>query len=258
MGTGVMLDIDGVLVVSWKVLPGAMEVVDWLRTTGIRFRLVTNTSSRTRRQIAELLTEAGLQFDVDEIVTAVSGAASYLAQYHPGARCFVLNEGDITEDLDGIDVVGPGSADVVLLGGAGPSVDYSELDAAFKLITAGIPVIAFHRNTKFQTVDGPALDMGAFVIGLEAATGVAIEVVGKPAPAFYEAVLSELGTLSANTVMVGDDIVSDVLGAQTVGITGVLVKTGKFRPSDLDGTIDRPDYVIADIGQFPNLFVRLL
>lgn len=257
MGNAVMLDIDGVLVVSWEPLPGAIAAFEWLRDRGIPLRLVTNTSSRTRRQIAERLVDAGFRVDLDEVITAVSGAARYLSEHHPNARCLVVNEGDLEEDLVGVETTGAGSAEVVLLGGAGPSVGYPELDAVFKLALDGVPVIALHRNTKFQTADGPALDMGAFVVGLEAAAGIEIEVVGKPAAAFYQAALADLDAVAGDTLMVGDDLVSDVLGAQAVGVTGVLVRTGKFRPSDLDGAPGRPDHVIDDIGGFPALFERL-
>lgn len=257
MGNAVMLDIDGVLVVSWEPLPGAIAVVEWLHDQRIPLRLVTNTSSRTRRQIVERLSAVGFGVDLDEVITAVSGAARYLTEHHPGARCLVVNEGSLEEDLIGVETTGVESAEVVLLGGAGPSVGYAELDAVFKLALDGVPILALHRNTKFQTADGPALDMGAFVVALEAAAGIHIEVVGKPAAAFFEAALAHLGAVAGDTIMVGDDLVSDVLGAQAVGMTGVLVRTGKFRPSDLEAPPGRPDHVIDDISGFPRLFERL-
>ena len=82
---------------------------------------------------------------------------------------------------------------VVLLGGAGASIGYRELDAVFKLAVEGVPVVALHRNTRFQTAEGPALDMGAFIVGLEAAAGIEIPVVGKPAPEFFRAALARSG-----------------------------------------------------------------
>jgi HAD superfamily hydrolase (TIGR01458 family) len=257
MISGVLLDIDGVLTVSWKPLPGAAEALAWLRDQEIDFRLVTNTSSRSRHQIAQLLADAGMEVDWSRILTAVSSAARYLAERHPGAGCLVVNEGPLEEDLKGIEMAGPGSAGVVLLGGAGPSVGYRQLDAVFKLAVKGVPVVALHRNTRYQTADGPALDMGAFVVGLEAAASIEIPFVGKPAPAFFHAALADLGVSPADALMVGDDIGSDVLGGQAVGMTGVLVKTGKFRPSDLGGVGPAPDHIIDDVGHMPGLLRRL-
>jgi HAD superfamily hydrolase (TIGR01458 family) len=169
----------------------------------------------------------------------------------------VLNQGDIAEDLEGFAVTGPASADVVLLGGAGPALGYSDLQAAFTLALKGVPLVALHRNLRYRTSDGLALDMGAFVVGLEAACGTDIPIVGKPAPAFFHAALQHLGCEAGDAVVVGDDIEADVIGAQDVGATGVLVKSGKFHPLDLEGSGRRPDHVIDDIGFLPDLFERL-
>jgi HAD superfamily hydrolase (TIGR01458 family) len=251
MTEGVLLDIDGVLTVSWEPLAGAIETIRWLTTEGIEFRLVTNTSSRTRREIATLLAQAGMEVDEARILTAVTSAARYLVDAHGGIGCFVVNEGDLREDLEGVEIVDSPEAGVVLLGGAGPSVGYEDLNAVFRLAMNGIPVVALHRNLRYQTADGPALDMGAFVVGLEAAANASVTVVGKPAPAFFAAALGDLGVEAGRVVMVGDDIHADVLGAQHAGISGVLVRTGKFRPSDMEESGEQPDHVLDDIGQLP-------
>jgi HAD superfamily hydrolase (TIGR01458 family) len=257
MATGILLDIDGVLAVSWKSLPGAAETLGWLADQGMPFRLVTNTSSRSRRQIAELLADAGVVVDPSTIVTAVSSAARYLDEHYSRASCLVVNEGPLGEDLEGVEIVEAGSAAVVLLGGAGPSLGYRDFDAVFKLAVDGVPIVALHRNARYQTADGPALDMGAFIVGLEAAADIEIPIVGKPAPEFFQAALDDLAVGPADALMVGDDIGSDVRGAQAIGITGVLVRTGKFRPSDLDGTGEAPNHLIDDIGHLPDLLEHL-
>ena len=90
-----------------------------------------------------------------------------------------------------------------------------------------------HRNLYWRTADGWQLDGGAFLAGLEEAAGVRAAVCGKPAPAYFASVLALLGVAADRALMVGDDIVNDVNGAQAAGIRGVLVRTGKFQPSDL-------------------------
>ena len=253
MAPVVLLDIDGVLTVSWQPLEGAVDTFRWLDDHGVEVRLVTNTSSITRAEIARRLFAAGMPVDPSHIVTSVSAAARYLTMRYPGVGCLVLNQGDLSEDLDSVDLVGAEEAGVVLLGGAGPDIGYDELNQAFSLAVAGTPLVALHRNTRFETADGLALDMGAFLMGLEAASHSTATIVGKPAEAIFRAALDDLGVDAGQAMMVGDDIGSDVLGAQAVGIAGVLVKTGKFRPDDLDGTTGRPDHLIDDIGQLPAL-----
>ncbi len=253
MGRAVLLDIDGVLTISWQALPGAADTLHWLRDLGSPVLLVTNSSSKPRRTIAGVLADVGLAVAPDDVLTAVGAARAYLGAHHPGAPCFVVNEGSLAEDLGGIELVGPDRAGVALLGGAGPSIGYADLDAVFRLALAGVPVVALNHNTRFQTADGPALDMGAFIPGLEEAAEIAIPVIGKPSPHMFAAALAALGAEAGDAVMVGDDLVADVGGAQAVGITGVLVRTGKFRPDDLTGDGPRPDHVIDGIGDLPTL-----
>ncbi|MDZ7678740.1 MAG: hypothetical protein U5K29_09315 [Acidimicrobiales bacterium] len=90
---GLLIDIDGVLVVTWEPIAGAAEALGRLRAAQVPIRFATNTTSRTRPQIADALTDAGMPVEPDEILTATVATASYLRAHHPGARCLVLNEG---------------------------------------------------------------------------------------------------------------------------------------------------------------------
>ena len=105
MERSVLLDIDGVLTVSWRPLPGAVETIQWLQEQDIDFRLVTNTSSRSRRQITALLAEAGMEVDASMIQTAATSAARHIVDNYPGVGCFVVNEGDL-EDLESLIMLG--------------------------------------------------------------------------------------------------------------------------------------------------------
>jgi HAD superfamily hydrolase (TIGR01458 family) len=229
-------------------------VVEALRERGLPFRLLTNTTTHSRDELAATLSLAGLRVSAEEILTAVVATASYLRGHHPGSRVALLSDGDPRRDLDGIDLVGPGErADVVVLGGACDDFSYAALNALFASLMEGATLVAMHRNRYWRTAQGLQLDAGAFVAALEEAAGVTATVCGKPAPAFFEAALGDLGVPATKVMMVGDDIVNDVLGAQAAGMTGVLVRTGKFRPSDLDSEGGAPDHVIDSIADLPAL-----
>jgi HAD superfamily hydrolase (TIGR01458 family) len=253
MARTLLLDIDGVLTVSWRPLPGAVETLQWLRGQGIALGLVTNTSSKPRREIAAILNDVGIEVSPQQIFTAVSSAKRFLVTRYPGANCLVMNEGSLEEDLAEVETAESDFPDVVLLGGAGASIGYRELNRVFELVAGGVPVVGLHRNTRFQTADGLALDMGTFIIGLEAAAGIEIPIVGKPSAEFFMSALFDLGAEATGTIMVGDDIDSDVRGGQAVGMTGVLVQTGKYRASDLDTEGQSPDYLIEDIWHLPDV-----
>ena len=248
----VLIDIDGVLTVSWKPLPGTVEALGAVREAGLAVALVTNTTSRTRGSIARTLADAGFPVVAEDILTAPAVTAAYLAERCPGARVALLNSGDIVEDLAGVTLTRD-EADVVVVGGAGPEFGYEALDRVFGQVQRGARLVAMHRNLYWRTDDGLRLDSGAFLAGLEAAAGVEAEITGKPSPAFFEAALGRLGVAADEALMVGDDIESDVLAAQRAGITGVLVRTGKYLPETHRAASGDPDHVLDSFADLPEL-----
>jgi HAD superfamily hydrolase (TIGR01458 family) len=246
----VLIDIDGVLTVSWRPLPGAVAAVSRLRDAGLKLALLTNTTSRTRASIAATLADAGFPIGVDDVLTAPAMAAGYLAERYPGARCLLLNSGDIRADLEGVTLV-EDHPDIVLVGGAGVEFDYQALNEVFGHLQNGARLLALHRNLYWRTDEGLQLDTGAFLTGLEQAADVTAEVIGKPAAAFFETALASLRVDPSAALMIGDDIEADVLAAQRVGITGVLVRTGKYLPRTLRGASGTPDRILDSIADVP-------
>lgn len=253
---GVLFDIDGVLVTSWRPIPGAAETLRILAERGIPCCYLTNTTSRTRRQIAGALLQAGMTVRPEEVITAAALTADYLRAHHPSARCVLVNDGDIAEDMPGVDLVDPdfgGAPDVVVLGGAGPQFSHRTLSRVYDWMVQGVPVVAMHRSTFWKTADGLMIDTGMYLIGMEESAGRTATAVGKPAPAGFRVAAERLGCNVDEVYMVGDDIHNDVLAAQAVGMTGVLVRTGKFRQETLDQSAVRPDHVIDSVADLPGL-----
>jgi len=191
---GVLLDIDGVLTVSWRPLPGAIDAVAELRAAGYRLQFVTNITSRTRRVLSETLVRAGFDIAPGEILSAAAATAAYLRSAHPGARCLLLTSGDLASDFEGVALADPGeAADVVVIGGAGVEFSHDALSQAFRLLQDGVPLVAMHRNLYWRTGDRLTLDAGAYVLGLEKASGARATVIGKPARPLYDQALAALG-----------------------------------------------------------------
>lgn len=255
----VLTDIDGVLAVSWRPVAGAAEAVTALRDAGYSIALLTNTSSKTRDWIAGTLQDAGFPVTAGDIFTVAALTAAYLAQHHPGARCLLLNDGDLRAELPGVTFtsIDDPEPDVVILGGAGPQFDYATLNRVFAHVRRGAHLIAMNRNLYWQTAGGLQLDTGAFLPGLELATGVQAEVTGKPAGAFFSTALAALVADPSEAVMVGDDIGGDVLAAQRLGITGVLVRTGKYLAETHRSAPAAPDHVIESVADLPALLAGL-
>lgn len=241
---GIVLDMEGVLHVDWHPVEGSPEAVTELRRRGIELAILTNTTGKTRVEIAARLATMGFEFDAGRIVTAASAAADHVRRVHPGARVYALVESGATGDLDGIELVSePAAADVVLLGGPDESWTYGRLNAVFRALVEGVPLVAMQRNRWWPTVDGPSLDAGMFVSGLEYAADVSATVIGKPSPSIYGAACHLLGVEPRDAMMVGDDLETDLPPAHAIGMRTCLVRTGKGATfAEAAGTdLDLPD-----------------
>lgn len=255
----ILLDVDGVLHVSGQAIPGAVDAVARLRRDGHRLRFVTNNSTRARAALAAELRAMGFELEDDELQTTPVAAARQLA----GKRVFALVMSAIVDDLSGIELVGDG-ADAVLVGGCDETLEpnqvfsYMNMARAFTEIRGGADLYCLHKNKWWQTSRGPMLDGGSFVAGLEYATGVEATVVGKPSAACFAAALEALDAEPELTWMVTDDLEQDVRGAQIFGMKTVLLRTGKFRPEDLEHSPAIPDAVLSSIAHFPDWVDRSL
>lgn len=250
MVDGLLLDIDGVLAISWEPLPGAVEAMASFRAGGLPFRLITNTTTHTCGDLARTLGDAGFDVEPGEIITAVVATAAHLRSAHPGAPVFVLSDGDAGEDMAGIARVDrPEEAEVIVLGGACEDFSYDIVNRAFRRLMDGAALVGMHRNKFWRTKRGWELDAGAYLAGLEHAAGVVAVACGKPSPAFFHAALGLLGVPAARALMVGDDIVNDVEGARAAGVPAALVKTGKYREGDLER--GAPDVVLDSLADLP-------
>ncbi|MCW2731398.1 MAG: HAD-superfamily hydrolase, subfamily [Mycobacterium sp.] len=263
---GVLFDIDGVLVTSWEPIAGAAQTLRVLADNQIARTYLTNTTTKTRVQIAELLTDAGMEVTSDEVITAAVLTADYVRDRYPGARCFLVNIGQIAEDMPGIDIVyahdvvgsDPDTPDVILLGGAGSEYDHVTLSRVYDWMAQGVPVVAMHRSTAWNTAEGLRVDTGMYLIGMEQTSGRKATAVGKPAPEGFLAAAGRIGVDPEEMYVVGDDLNNDVLAGQVVGMTGVLVRTGKFRQNTLDRWAAdefamQPNFVIDSVAELPAL-----
>src|SRR3954467_13121982 len=186
----ILLDGDGALPVSGEPIPGAADAVRRLRDNGHRLRFVTNTTTRSRSQLAEELRNLRIEVEGADVQTTAAAAARALR----GKRVLALTMHALVGDLEGVELVGE-DADAVLLGGADETPEtnlvfsYINLARAFHELEAGAELYCLHRNRWWQTKQGPLLDAGAFVAGLEYASDTEATVLGKPSPAYFESAL---------------------------------------------------------------------
>jgi HAD superfamily hydrolase (TIGR01458 family) len=253
----ILLDVDGVLHVSGSPIPGAPDAVKRLRADGHRIRFVTNSTTMSRAELGNQLRGMGFAIEDDELQTTGGVATRVLA----GKRVLALTMPGLLDDLEGLQLIGM-NADAVLVGGCdegeepGRVFSYLNLNRAFLELQAGAELYCLHKNRWWQTADGPRLDAGAFVAGLEYAADTEATVLGKPSPEYFEAALDALDADAEMAWMVGDDFEGDVIGAQRHGMHTVLVRTGKFRPDAVEEAGVQPDAIVSSIAHLPDWLER--
>jgi len=224
-----------------------------LRSDGHRIRFVSNTTTRSRAQIGDQLRGMGIEVEDDELQTTGAVAARVLA----GKRVLALTMPGLLDDLEGLQLVGM-NVDAVLVGGAdegeetGRVFSYLNLNRAFHELEAGADLYCLHKNRWWQTAEGARLDAGAFVAGLEYAAEIEATVLGKPSNAYFAAALDALDAEAGLAWMVGDDLETDIVGGHKHGMKTLLVRTGKFRPDDVERSAVQPDGIVSSIAQLPD------
>ena len=139
--------------------------------------------------------------------------------------------------------------DFIVIGDAGDVFTYDRLNKALRLILDGAEILALEQDRYWMGADGLVLSTGPFVAALEYATGKNSVLMGKPSPDFFELALRDVNAQPDEAAMIGDDILTDIGGAQTLGMRGILVKTGKYRADLARGSVVTPDLVLDSIAK---------
>jgi len=260
----VIFDLDGVVYRGHEPIPGAADLVEWLRAERVLVRFATNNSMVARSGYVERLAAMGIRTAVEEIVTSTSATVTHLALHAPEVRSVLAIGADgMQEELAaaGLDVVMADDAappaylgepldrsfDVVIVG-LDPGLDYRRLAVAMTAVASGARLVATNADARYPTPLGFLPGAGSIVAALSVATGVTPQVIGKPAPAMFEAILESTGVPPAHAVVVGDNPAADVVGAHRAGCAAILVLTGVASAGAVDALDGeaRPDAVAAD------------
>ncbi|MCP9773307.1 TIGR01458 family HAD-type hydrolase [Synechococcus sp. Tobar12-5m-g] len=241
------LDINGVLVEDGLPIPGALGLVARARQRGVPIRLVTNTATKDQATIQAELHGLGFDLEAAELFTAPLATRQYLMRHR--LRPHALVHPAIAASFADLAVCQP---NCVVLGDARDGFTYGALNRVFQLVQQGMPLIGIGRNRYFREGGQLLLDAGAFLQAIEWAAGVEAVVMGKPAVAYFQELVSSVGLQPGDCFMVGDDLEADVIGAMAAGLGGCLVQTGKYVPSDRE-RLPPEARLIASVADLPGL-----
>lgn len=250
---GVIFDISGVLEFKGETYPGAIKLVDTLRQKGIIIRIVTNSTLRSRKNCAIKLNQMGFKVYEKEVITASYATACYLKKVKPKS-CWIMLEGDGLDEFSAFnqDHKNP---EYIVLGDYRDGFNFQNMNKALKCLQAGSKLVVMIPEMVDNSMGDVELTVGAYGKMLEKAAEVQATYLGKPNKYIFDMTLKTMDIQRHDVLMVGDKIATDIFGAKLAGIKSVLVKSGEFRESDLDGDV-QPDYIVDSIQDIEDIFLQ--
>ena len=239
---------DGVLWRGETALPGLQEFVDTLRNTKRRMVLATNNSSSTVDQYVNKLKRMGIDVHPEEILTSAQATGNYLYKIAPKqSRVFVIGGDGLTNAIRDYEfTLTEDDPDYVVVG-IDKKISWAKLNTAVISIRAGAKFIGTNPDSTYPTENGIGVGNGAILAAIRVATGVSPLVIGKPETPIYEQALQRLKSNASDTLMIGDRLDTDILGAQRAGIATLLLLTGVTTLEMSKTSVIQPDLVLPGL-----------
>ena len=224
-----LFDLDGVFYKGKenRVKIGGTRAIEALRTKGKKLFILTNNSTDSVATVHSRLREFGIPVRKDEVLTSGLLTAEYLKEKHGSVSYFLVGERGLDAEMRRCGHRRTrGETAVFVVVGLDRGITYDKLDHAARLARHGARIVATHASRLYMYKSGPAIATGPLVRAIEYASQKRATVIGKPSRLMFSIALRRAGSERRETVMIGDQADTDVLGASRAGIDAILVTTG--------------------------------
>lgn len=253
---GFICDMDGVIYHGNQILPGVREFIQWMQDENKEYLFLTNNSGYTPRELNQKLARMGLDVPEEHFYTSALATAAFLRQQAPGCSVFAIGEAGLLNALyDAGVTMNDVNPDYVVVG-EGRAYSLDTLTKATNLVLNGAKLIGANSDVSGPIENGIAPACGALVAPIELATGKKAYFCGKPNPLMMRTGLRLLGCHSAEAVMIGDRMDTDVISGMESGMATVLVLSGVSTRETLNTYAYRPSIVLNGVGDIPSLAVQ--
>lgn len=247
MAQGFLIDMDGVIYGGDVMIPGADEFVARLLKEEIPFTFMTNNSQRTPLEVVRKLKKLGIEVTEKHVYTSAMATGKFIASQLPNGSCYVLGEGGLLTSLhdNGLTLVETDPDFVVL--GEGRNFTLEMVQKAVDMILAGAKFITTNRDPSPKKKGWNNLGIAATTAMIEEATGTKAFVVGKPGPVMMRSARKFIGLETAETVVIGDTMETDIRGGVQMGYKTILVLSGVSTRADLTHYAFKADMIVESI-----------
>ena len=245
---GFICDMDGVIYHGNKLLPGVREFVEWMQKENKRFLFLTNSSERSPRELQQKLARMGLEVDESHFYTSALATAKFISSQAPGCSAYVIGAPGLVNALYEAGItMNDVNPDYVIVGETS-NYNYENVIHAVRLVRAGAKLIGTNTDLTGPTEQGIVPACRALVAPIELATGKSAYFVGKPNPLMMRTGLKLLGVHSADAVMIGDRMDTDIIAGIETGLDTCLVLTGCTARDEVENYPYRPKYILDGVG----------
>ena len=252
--SAVLLDGDGVLWKSNDPIPGINSFFDFLEEHKIKWALLTNNNTRTAQSYIDKLQGFGISAGPGSVFTSSTSTADYLLEkYGAGSKLHVVGMEGLTLTLleAGFQItVGeeqPKDGVSAVVAGMDRELNHEKVKIAMRLILEGADFVATNTDPSYPTPEGINPGTGMVIGALQFTSGVKPYIAGKPYPAIFQTALKALKATVEDTLMVGDRLETDILGANQIGMHTAAVLTGVTSWEEIQRKDIKPDFIFQDI-----------
>jgi NagD protein len=242
----VICDIDGVLLHDNTAIKGADRFLARIQEQGMPLVVLTNYPSQTAQDLANRFSSAGLHVPDSAFFTSAMATADFLKRQE-GKKAYVVGEGALVHELykAGFTITDI-NPDFVIVGET-RSYNWEMMHKAAYFVANGARFIATNPDSHGH---GYSPGCGALCAPIEKITGKQPFYVGKPSPWIIRSALNKMQAHSEETVIVGDNLRTDILAGFQAGLETILVLSGVSTLNDIEQMPFRPSWVypsVADI-----------
>lgn len=244
-------DMDGVLYHGNRLLPGAAEFISWLQAEKKQYLFLTNNSGSTPRELQQKLARLGLDVPQEHFYTSALATAAFLKEQAPGCSAYVIGEAGLMNALyDAGITMNDVNPDYVVIG-EGRAYSLDTLTRAVNLVMNGAKLIGANPDSTTPIENGSAPGCLALTAPIEIATGKQAYYCGKPNPVMMRSALKLLKCHSADAVMVGDRMDTDIIAGLEGGLDTVLVLSGVSDRDTVRTFAYQPTVILDGVGDIP-------
>lgn len=248
---GYLLDLDGTIYRGGEAVPGAAAFISYLKERHIPYLYLTNNASASPEHVAERLCAMGIEAAPADVYTSSMATATYLReQASPGAKVYMIGEDGLREQLMASGFVLTDESPDYVVVGIDRAFTYEKLAAAARAVRAGAVLIATNADAALPTEKGLYPGNGSLVAAVSVASATKPIVIGKPQPIIVQYALERLGTKAAETLIVGDNLYTDIEAGANSGLDSLLVLTGYSTRAEAEIHPARPTHIAEDLTQW--------